>query len=513
MRLEISTQDRVGMTQEILAVFARHRWDISAMEVSQYHVYLQLPNKNIEVSEVASKLNAVSGVEAIKVIELLPGERKSQQLEVLLAKIPEPIIDIDKNGFILTVNLTACDALNMDANEVIGKPLNQFIKQRLRIYLSGQAATQEVTFASKQYYADITPIKSVGANDGAINGAIIVLRSLENVGRHLSHYQTGHSHGFDSIIGTSPAIEELKQQTKRFASLELPVLITGETGTGKELLAQALHDNGNRSGKPFLAINCASLPEHLLESELFGYESGAFTGARSAGKPGLFELADGGTIFLDEIAEMPVYLQAKLLRFLEDYKLRRLGGLNDRKVDIRIISATHQPLAEKVQAKLFREDLYYRLNVLNLQLPSLKHRKEDIPLLAAHFISNAAKQVNLQEVNLSPEALQKIMDYAWPGNVRQLQNILFRVVALAQTDEISAEEVVFDDKAIIDYQNNESNSNDGLNWQQAQQQFEQTLLRNLYPLYPSTRKLAQRLQVSHNKIAMKLRQYDIVDNA
>ncbi|WNC69504.1 sigma 54-interacting transcriptional regulator [Thalassotalea nanhaiensis] len=505
MRIEIASLDRVGITQEILAVFAMNNWDLLAMEVSQYHIYVQLKDTSIPLAIIEPELIKISGLKAIRQIELLPGERKSQQLEVLLANIPEPIIDIDKNGLILMVNKAASVALGMSAEQLINEPLTNHIKEKLRIYLSGQSTTQEVTFANQQYFADITPVMS----DESINGAVIVLRSLANVGRHLSQYQQGQVGGFDSIIGNSETIKQIKSQTKRFSSLDLPVLITGETGTGKELLAKALHDNGSRSSKPFLAINCAALPEHLLESELFGYAPGAFTGAQSAGKPGLFELANGGSVFLDEIAEMPVYLQAKLLRFLQDFKIRRVGGVKDRKVDVRIISATHQNIAEQVQQKQFREDLYYRLNVLNLDLPTLNKRADDIPLLVEHFINNAAKQVNQSNINLSPAALEKVCAYSWPGNVRQLQNVLFRVAALAEKNIIDEHDIVFDEQLVSQTDELDFTGRDVESWHAAQQKFEQGLLNALYPLYPSTRKLAERLKVSHNKVAMKLRQYKI----
>lgn len=507
VRIAIASLDRVGITQEILTVLASNSWDLLAMEVQQYHTYIQLKDTTSSLADVAASLKPIAGVEAIQKIELLPGERKSQQLEVLLAKIPEPIIDIDKNGIVLVANKAAMQALAIDANELVGRSISQFITQRLRVNSTAQTSTQEVTFAGQQYYADINPVKA----EHAINGAVIVLRSLANVGRHLSQFQQVQLRGFSSIIGQSSEMVDVINQTKRFASLNLPVMITGETGTGKELLAKALHDNGNRANKPFLALNCATLAEHLLESELFGYAPGAFTGAQSAGKPGLFELADGGSVFLDEIAEMPVYLQAKLLRFLQDFKLRRVGGVHDRKVDIRIISATHQNLLTRVNDKQFREDLYYRLNVLNLQLPSLRQRREDIPLLVEHFMQNAAKQVNQPDMTISVNALEKICQYPWPGNIRQLQNVLFRVVALSETNIIEEQNLVFDDVYghSLDLENQTINVDSISTWQQAQQQFEQQLLTALYPLYPSTRKLAERLNVSHNKIAMKLRSLNI----
>ncbi len=510
MRIEIASQDRVGITQEILSVFAAKQWNLLAVEVSKFHTFVQLKDKGLSLATIKPALLKISGVEAAKAIELMPGERKSQQLEVLLAKIPEPIIDIDKNGLILVANKAAADFLKISSSDLIGKSIKGYIEQRLKMDLTGQSSTQEVTFAGHQFFADISPVKT----EHTISGAVLVLRSLENVGRHLSQLQQGIQSGFDSIVGKSSKMVEVINQAKRFSNLDLPILISGETGTGKELIARALHDTGNRANKPFLAINCAALPEHLLESELFGYAAGAFTGAKRGGKPGLLELADGGSVFLDEIAEMPTYLQAKLLRFLQDFQLRRVGAVKDKKVDVRIISASHQNLPKLVTEKHFREDLYYRLNVLNLNLPPLRDRQDDIPLLVDVFIDNAAKQVNQINISMSATAMQKICQYSWPGNIRQLQNVLFRVVALADANIITEQQLVFDDDTLHKGQMTSGHgapiSNEQVtDWQSAQQQFEQELLTSLYPLYPSTRKLAERLNVSHNKVAMKIRQYGI----
>jgi len=315
----------------------------------------------------------------------------------------------------------------------------------------------------------------------------------------------------------------LKEQSERFSKLDLPVLIGGETGTGKELIARVLHQSSSRAKAPFLAINCAALPEHLLESELFGYSAGAFTGAKKSGKPGLIELAEGGSIFLDEIAEMSTYLQAKLLRFLQDFSYRRVGGTKELHANIRIISASHQNLGKLITEKLFREDLYYRLNVLSLDLPPLRDRTEDIILLATHFIDNAAKQVEQSNQGvsktpkLSEQALLLLQAYRWPGNIRQLQNVLFSVVALNTTSVIEAQAV---EQALAKFSQEINHSQSDISiektipltvkdWSSAQADFEEKLLLQLYPLFPTTRKLAERLKVSHNKVAMKLRKYGI----
>jgi DNA-binding NtrC family response regulator len=224
------------------------------------------------------------------------------------------------------------------------------------------------------------------------------------------------------MVGRSPAMQEVFRLIEKAGPSDKAILIQGESGTGKELVARALHRASPRADKPLVVINCAALPETLLESELFGHEKGAFTGAVAA-KPGLFEMADGGTLFIDEIGEMPGALQAKLLRVLEDGSMRRIGSLQERKVDVRLLAATNRDLQKEVQAGRFREDLYYRINVMSLELPPLRERRGDIPLLVQHFLGPGWE--------IEPEAMARIEAYAWPGNVRQLINALERAKILA----------------------------------------------------------------------------------
>jgi TyrR family helix-turn-helix protein len=290
------------------------------------------------------------------------------------------------------------------------------------------------------------------------------------------------------------------------AVVDAPLLITGETGTGKELLAQACHGVSNRSNAPFLELNCAALPESLAESELFGYMSGAFTGAQRGGKPGLFEMADGGTVFLDEIGEMSLYLQAKLLRFLNDGKFRRIGGDKEVRVNVRIISATHRNLPKMVQEGLFREDLFYRLNVLHLEMPALRDRPDDILLLAGHFIERACTQSQKPVCRLNSSACAALVSNRWPGNVRQLQNVVFRAITMSDQRVLGAADVDWAEGSISA---DEVNLDTAENWDLSVSAFERALLERLYPQYPSSRKLAARLATSHSMIATKLRKYGI----
>jgi len=218
---------------------------------------------------------------------------------------------------------------------------------------------------------------------------------------------------------------------EKIITTNLPVLIVGETGTGKELIAKALHYEGPRSGEPFVPVNCAALPESLLESELFGYERGAFTGATDA-KPGLFEVANRGTLFLDEVGSLPLQLQAKLLRVLETKEVWRLGATRSRRVDVRIIAASNRNLAEMVVANQFRADLFYRLNIVTINLPPLRERKEDIPLLVEHFLAQFSREFGDPEPkSISPQALKVLLSYDYPGNVRELKNIVLRAYAVS----------------------------------------------------------------------------------
>jgi transcriptional regulator with GAF, ATPase, and Fis domain len=238
------------------------------------------------------------------------------------------------------------------------------------------------------------------------------------------------SHWDEALIGTSRCFLHVKIKIPLLSRSKSTVLISGETGTGKELFARAIHYSGERRGKPFVPVNCAALPDHLVENELFGHSKGAFTGALVE-KHGLFHEADGGTLFLDEINSLNMAAQSKLLRVLQDQEFRPLGATKSRTVDVKIVAATNTDLRHLVETRQFREDLFYRLNVLSVELPPLRDRREDIPLLAAHFATRSGEEFGKNAVRLSPDAIQKMMAYAWPGNVRELQAVIHRAVAMS----------------------------------------------------------------------------------
>lgn len=265
---------------------------------------------------------------------------------------------------------------------------------------------------------------------------LIVKKAIEKKREHvelsLLRQKVDVTYGLENIIGQSSKMQELFRVIPRIAQSNSNVLITGESGSGKELVAHAMHNLSHRKEKNFVTINCAAFPEGLLESELFGHMKGAFTGAMY-NKQGLFEIADGGSVFLDEIAEMPTSLQAKLLRVLENGTFRRIGGTTDIKVDVRVISATNKDLDEEITTGRFREDLYYRLNVVPIVMPPLRERKEDIPLLINHFLSKTADSPK----KITPEAMKLLIDYSWKGNVRELENVIERIALLTEREEIA----------------------------------------------------------------------------
>ena len=273
---------------------------------------------------------------------------------------------------------------------------------------------------------------------------LVLRRAIEEVGRHERQDElekmVDERFRFDSIIGNSPGIKRVLDTVRQIAPTDATILITGESGTGKELVASAIHNNSRRSRGPFIKVHCAALTDTLLESELFGHEKGSFTGA-AARKRGRFELADGGTIFLDEIGEISQTTQVKLLRVLQEHEFERVGGEETLKVDIRVITATNKDLHFEVEQGRFREDLFYRLNVINLHIPPLRERKEDIPLLINHFVNLYSGRHGKQAVQISLKALKLMENYIWKGNIRELQNLVENLIVMSKGVEITPDDL------------------------------------------------------------------------
>jgi two-component system response regulator AtoC len=315
---------------------------------------------------------------------------------------------------------------------------------------------------------------------------------------------------FESILAKSKEMLDIFRTISKIADFKTTVLITGESGTGKELVARAIHGKSTRKAHPFVAINCGAIPENLLESELFGHRKGAFTDA-STDRRGLFEEADGGTLFLDEIGELPVNLQVKLLRVLQEEHIRRLGDTKDVKVDVRIIAATHRDLTADVKAGRFREDLFYRINVLAIHIPPLRSRREDVSLLIDHFVTRNNARLGTSIRGLSPEARKLLLEYAWPGNVRELENTIERAMVLAESDVLQTGDLPERIRDALDPVQVHLASGE-LSVKKTTAAIEEILIRRALQKTKGNRtRAADLLEISHRALLYKIKDYKITD--
>jgi two-component system response regulator AtoC len=315
---------------------------------------------------------------------------------------------------------------------------------------------------------------------------------------------------FEDILAKSPNMQAIFRTISKIAEYKTTVLVTGESGSGKELVARAIHRRSTRRGGPFVPVNCGAIPENLLESELFGHKKGAFTDA-VGDRRGLFEEADGGTLFLDEIGELPLALQVKLLRVLEDEKIRRLGDTRDVKVDVRIITATHRDLTAETKAGRFREDLFYRLNVLPIHVPSLRERREDIPLLIEHFITRNNTRLGTNIRGMDTECRRLLYEYSWPGNVRELENTIERAMVLAEGDQLVAADLAERIREARDPVQMQLASGE-LSVKKTMRVIEELLIRRALQKTKGNRtRAAEVLEISHRALLYKIKDYQITD--
>jgi transcriptional regulator with PAS, ATPase and Fis domain len=409
-------------------------------------VVQMLGKNNLSTTQIHSLGWVTSMAYAIE--KLLKIEKQNRRLclmnatlEATLSVIDEGFITIDENGYISQVNREGAKALKATASELIGKHYTEFMSKEQTLLISkilqgGKAIHGlETTISNEKnemkYIISIEPVLDGEDDNEKTQGVVIRLNHAERIDK-IVNARSGSTatYTFHNILGNSRALNDAMNIAKQIGGLPTNVLLIGESGTGKELFAQAMHNQYRPEG-PFVAINCAALPRNLIESELFGYEGGAFTGAERKGRPGKIELANGGTLFLDEIGDMPLEIQPILLRVLEDKKVMRLGGSRYIAVDFRVIAATNKNLYQMVHEKTFREDLYYRLTIFKIMIPPLRDRDEDVLYLANYFIQNISEKMKRKVPILSPEASKKIAEYSWPGNVRQLENAMVYAVNMA----------------------------------------------------------------------------------
>lgn len=365
----------------------------------------------------------------------------------ILKMTDDGFIVVDKDGIVIDINDQYCDFLGRSKEEAVGYSIlniisnskmldivNKKYRDEGMIHKFVEGETKEVSndflLVNRSCVFDdegeaIAGVAQVKFRLQTLDSAQKLMREYSELQFYKEEYKKVESnrHSFNAMIGKSKSFMKIKKSAMKFAKTDFPILITGETGTGKEVFAQSIHKNSTRGSKPMVSINCAAIPHELIESELFGYEEGSFTGARKGGKPGKFELADGGTIFLDEIGDMPYDMQSKLLRVLQENEVEKIGSTKTIPIDVRVIAATRQDLQSMVKNGTFREDLYYRLNVVNIEMLPLRERKDDIILFANYFLDKLnCKYKSL--ISISDEALKCLINYNWPGNIRELENVV-----------------------------------------------------------------------------------------
>lgn len=510
MRLEITCDDRLGICLDVLQILRDQEIDLRGIEIDpRGKIYLNFPELAFEdFSHLMPQIRRIPNVIDVKTIPYMPFEREHFEFDLLLSTLPDPVISIDIKGRVDIINDAAAQLLGAPKDTLNGEYLSQFITGfGLARWLDKQPKEpvfEAVVINNAEYYAQILPIWVTGEDScRSFAGAVLTCKTEPNVAQWQNNKNDS---AFDRLLTENAAFKKVIKEAQRMAELDAPLLIEGETGVGKELLAKACHQASARADKPFLAINCAALPDNVAESELFGHGAGSLS-EHSAKKTGVLEQAAGGTVLLDSVGEMSINLQAKLLRFLEHGVFRRIGEEQEVSVDVRVICTAQNHLYELVEAGAFREDLYYRLNVLALNVPALRERKADTVLLAEHFISQACKSLGRSLVKLSRSAKDRIKSYQWPGNVRQLENTMFRSVSMLDGDVLEANDVklpeaqVDDDPLAIEIED--------ISLDEAVRRFESTVLKRLYPSFPSTRQLARRLGLSHTAVANKLRDYGI----
>lgn len=528
MRIEITGTGRPGLASDVLSILEKRKLAVRSVEVAAHRTYFDLPTLELQnFFGLTDDLLTLKGVTGVREIQLLPVECQRMQFEALLNALSDPLIAVDMSANVVSANDAAIRAFSINTerllnrvklSELLGVEAGTCLEARLKSCSGGEA-----TILGKPYLVDVLPVvENYSGSTMDAHGAVFIFRSASSLGQRIYSIEKREISVDTGLIGKSESMVKVKKLIERFSSVNAPLLITGETGTGKELVARACHRLSDRSEKPFLALNCAALPESLAESELFGYAAGAFSGAQRNGKPGLLELADGGTIFLDEIGEMSLYLQAKLLRFLQDGTFMRIGGKAETQVDIRVLAATHRNLSKMVSNETFREDLYYRLNVLSIAIPPLRERAEDIPELAIYFSRQAAAQVGMNFSSISSDAMDCLCKFPWPGNARQMENLIFRSITLAETtilhkhdlpDElhISNEKLPLKEPQINPLVTLENMTIEKI-YAERIEQTEKQLLTELYTKFPSTRKLAAQLGLSHSAVAKKLQKFGIAKN-
>ena len=373
-------------------------------------------------------------------------------IETIVENAFEWLVVVDREGKIIYINHNYCEFLEVNREETIGRHVTEVIENtRMHIVAkTGKEELADLQFIKGNYMiANRVPIIKNGEVIAAFGTVFFrdtqewmkmdshVKSLLTRMQPYIQKIDSGVKYTLDDILGESKQIISLKEKVKMVSNSDISILIRGESGTGKELFAHSIHQLSSRSQNPFIKVNCGAIPENLLESELFGYEEGAFTGAKKGGKKGKFQLANGGTLFLDEIGDMPLSMQVKLLRALQDGEIEPIGSTKSISVDVRIIAATNRPLENMIEEKRFREDLFYRINVVPFSVPPLRERAEDLTLLIAYFIDKVTNRLGKRIAGIESSVMEILKSYSWSGNIRELENVIEAAVHLTKGEQIT----------------------------------------------------------------------------
>ncbi|MGD8845104.1 MAG: sigma 54-interacting transcriptional regulator [Desulfobacteraceae bacterium] len=519
-KLELVFKDRVGIVADISALMAEYGINILSMEVDKRadkaHVYLEAEEGKTVIGKerLVAILNDVSDLLQLQFIDILPQKERENRVRVVLDNISDGVISIDKDGCITTMNKVAREALGCQEQEVVGQNIKgvELPDYNILECLEGRKFSHIKKNIMKERYQYFATGRPIIDGDGNIIGAVEIAKDMQEIKKLVRSISEPDKICFSDIIGDHPVILAAIAFSRRIATTDSIICIRGGSGTGKELFARAIHTDSERKG-PFVPLNCAALPEQLLESELFGYVGGAFTGGRKQGRQGLFEHAAGGTVFLDEIGEMPLGSQAKILRVIQDKRVRRIGGSKEIPVNTRIITATHRNLEQLVDEKLFRQDLYYRINVLPIHIPPLSQRGQDIPLLADHFLFQLASKLDKPIPTISNQAMDKLRRHHWPGNVRELKNVMERAAILSEKSVIEAASILFSFELgkgePISANCVPGKAIERCKLKEVMADYEKGVIGRVMKKCRSKRQAARRLDISHTALMNKLKKYKL----
>ncbi|MCB2290077.1 sigma 54-interacting transcriptional regulator [Clostridium sp. CS001] len=516
IRFEIITKDRLGITVTILEKIYKAAINLLSVEVFPKKICVKMQDMGDFRKETLKKqLSSIEDVVTINEINLLNYEENERKLLAILDSVDEGIMVINKKFQIDIFNNYCEKVYHCKKEEVIGTDIRELIGEDAPAInlINGGLKYDNVevninTERGEVHY--LTTGRAIIDDNDIIIGAVASIKDIHKAIEIANVISGTPEVAFNEIVGNSNKIENVKKLVSTVAKSDSTILFRGESGTGKELFAKAVQSLSSRKNKPFVKISCAALPDNLIESELFGYEKGSFTGALNSGKEGLFKEAHGGTMFLDEIGELSMVLQAKLLRVLQEGVIRKIGSSKEESVDVRIIAATNRNLEEMIKQGKFREDLYYRLNVIPVVIPPLRERLEDVSPLVNLFITKFNKKLGKEIKGTELSFINRLLQYNWPGNIRELQNVIERAMNLCDSEIISLSNLILDIGLVSDVENKiDLDVNKVLKLKEVVEICEKQAIVIALRKNKSMRKTAKELGVSHTTIINKINKYKI----